>query len=375
MSDAVNSYEAQVRISLPEELAHLRPRIAALLGESLSDKDWIDAVAENPDVLDEDSWVEDAAIVLRRKLNLRRARQTTEHVVERRLEHMTGDSRYEALSRLFAHEAVDDPDISAWRSQYLPNGLVSEADIGKVIARLRRLEPQAVEASVLVNRGASPASKVSGELIDFARRRMSYPKGPDRLASITVAPNGPLGRLVGLCERLSRGYRWLLDEAIMWALTGRPPRIWPIVTTLRITDRASTSRIVLEVDPRVSRGELARAYEAARQDPFVANRLGSLSARQLRPQTAELAIFVGLRLDLSWRAMQKAWNDVHPDHTYIDARAFCKDATLAWERVIGASLSKDEREERRRDLRASALLGTPPGMIPRERRSDGKPSS
>jgi hypothetical protein len=347
-------------------MEHLRPRLEELVGRRLGARDWEDLVADDPDVFDEEMWLTDAAETLRRRFAQREELAGT-RAIEKEIRPSIEDARYGALAKILAIEASEDPAVEAWRSRYLSDGVVGLEAVREVIGGLRAQEPSEVEALVRVPRmeAALRGKVVEGELIEPRRRTVRYVSADGSIVSFEVAANGPLGELAGIAERLASSYHWIVSEATSFVVTGRVPTFDPLVIRVRATDRAATSRVMIDVDPRTPRAEVAKAYDTARNDPLLAELVGVGSSRSLtKERPIALAVFLARHQDESWRTMLQGWNESHPQWRYRDERAFAAAASLAWQRVVGVEFSKATRERRVADQRASALLGLPIGSLP-----------
>ena len=341
MGNHIDAYES-ISASRPEEFADIRREVEKLLGERIPNQLWVVWVTDNPDPdqMNLGDYVEECKSWMRRQIDALQERR----VVKKSIEFQSDDPRYAGLAEILALEAERDPSVVEWRARYLPDGPVENGEIRAAIARLRQL---------VIPRPAGSA-----------KRNLQYRTEND-VRSTTVDLDSPLGELCEIADRLRQGYHWLPTEAVGFVLTEAIPRYFPIMSRLRITDRAATSRITLTVDPRVHPAEVARAYEAARSDPLLAKVASGAPARRLSPRAPKLAGFVASNLGSPWRAMLVDWNQRYPEWKYKSERAFSSDARRAWRRVVGAELRADEAEDRVRDLAASALSGVPPGTIPR----------
>lgn len=295
-----------------------------------------------PDAHDEDVFIEDAAADLRRKLDGRRATRTqrVEAWKEETVVPPVTDPRYAGVAEILALEASEDPEVVLWRATHLPMGEpVDDAHLKETVNAL----------------GKRPSRGVP-------RRRFGYVHG-SQARSFPVDARSALGELGAIAARLARGYHWTDDEAATFVLTGRPPRVAPVVARVRATQRAATSRITLSVDPRISPTELGKIYGDLRRLPLLEAIVGHRASRPLDERSVSLAVFVARHHDESWARMRQRWNAEHPEWPFNNDRAFWTDARRAWQRVVGAQFSKEERARRRGLMRVSAKLGVAPDVL------------
>src|SRR5206468_8699652 len=132
--------------------------------------------------------------------------------------------------------------------------------------------------------------------------------GGVRLAAVRLG--SPAADLAAIADRLAASYHWDPLDAVAWVVSGATPAFRPLIVRLLTTDRAATSRIILEVDPRLPRDRVAEVYSAARQHEEIA-RLVTGSARPLEAKTAELATFLARHERDTWAAMRTRWNQDH----------------------------------------------------------------
>jgi len=323
-------------VSERAELASLRPQLEGELARTLSEKEWVDVCADFPPTSDEEQWLDDVVVTLRRRDEARRsaAPESTEDV--RPVE--SEDPRYAGLAEILALEATHDPQVIAWRKRCLPDGLVDEDQIPASLAR--------------IGESARWATLEPAEVLWRAMTRAR-----------TSPPVEPLQEAARIADRLARGFPWLAMDVLIFLITGRAPRYFPLVVRTRATDRAATSRITLEVDPRLPRRELVRAYAEAQASGRLVGLAGGPS-RKLERRTTELAVFIARNLDAPWRERHGRWNNEHPDLQTPDVRAFRTEARRAWQRVVGGELPTSG-DEWLSDIRGHALMDEAPGTLPR----------
>lgn len=281
------------------------------------------------------------------------------------------DHRLEALALVLAAEAAaytppahKEPVVPAFRREVLGGRLLSLEGVAAWIEHAAAAEAGEGRAMVLhLYLDQVPADRaqrwqyIRGELarraqesekqaerrgIGWAVEMLAYPQRAENgdwwTAFVLISSRtSTLGRLKQVADILGR-YGWSEAEAVAFVLTGIPPRIpkgraaagrrWPAPT-----------RITLDVDPRLSRAEVAALYSQVRQQVFP-GRDKPMTEKMLR-----LAVFwAGYprrpgNPDLpegTWRACMTAWNREHtdrPEWHYEDYRWFSRDARAALGRV------------------------------------------
>ena len=270
------------------------------------------------------------------------------------------DPRYAALAEILALEATHDPEVREWRARHLPDGLVSEAELVDTLARIGEWPRWAkLPAQAIARRNATTTAEKRTALAE-AKAEVIWRA---RTTSTTSSANEALRDFARIADRLARGFKWLPDDILIFFVTGRAPRYFPVIVRTRSTDRCATSRITLEVDPRISQRELARAYTDAQANGRLVGVAGGTS-RRIEPRAAALAVFIAGHLSAPWRERQKLWNEEHAEWQSQDVRAFRTEARRAWQRVVGGEVP-DSEDEWLSDVRASALMVAPPGTLPR----------
>ena len=343
------------------ELAHLRATVEEECGRKLSDQSWNELCYRWAPYYngDDELWVLDVVGDLRGladALKSAAAGSPTEEVVANENQ----DPRYAALAEILALEATHDPEVREWRARHLPDGLVSEAELVDTLARIGEWPRWAkLPAQAIARRNATTTAEKRTALAE-AKAEVIWRA---RTTSTTSSANEALRDFARIADRLARGFKWLPDDILIFFVTGRAPRYFPVIVRTRSTDRCATSRITLEVDPRISQRELARAYTDAQANGRLVGVAGGTS-RRIEPRAAALAVFIAGHLSAPWRERQKLWNEEHAEWQSQDVRAFRTEARRAWQRVVGGEVP-DSEDEWLSDVRASALMVAPPGTLPR----------
>jgi hypothetical protein len=312
---------------LLEELQPFREEFEQLVGERVSDTDWRRLVADYGSAADVELFAEDAAAAYRKWQAADEAGAVTrqESKVQPPPEGVQNDPRWPALAKIFALEAAERPDVRAWRDAHLPDGRPVPLQEGPGF--LREL--------------AQAEARASGAQIDTdppeTLALVWYPRAAHHVVRVYGPREGAIGELAKLARALGGPgtYPWTEPDAVAFVVAGVAPPVEPIVATVFASDgRAATTRISVEFDPRVPRNKILEAFELARQHPWVSD--FDVSARPLRPETAELALVLARRRDETWRELREAWNREQPKRHYGSEREFARDVKRAWERVVGA---------------------------------------
>jgi hypothetical protein len=238
------------------------------------------------------------------------------------------DPRWQAVAEILALEAEEDDGVRCWRDQHLPDGLCDPAVIDDLI---RELAWQEVHETSRAKEAVS-----FGEVLDYRSAEGELRRW------IGVGPVGPLHDLRLIARRLAEEFHWVEADAVTFVLTDSPPPFFAISIRLRIDERAVTSRVLLDADPRVSPSTIAEAFEWARRceafdDIAIPKRL-----RSVHPKLARLAVFLARDDGQSWRERREHWNAAEPTEHYGTEREFARDARRAWFAVMGEKLPEVE---------------------------------
>ncbi len=189
-------------------------------------------------------------------------------------------ARQEAMARLFAMDAEQDPDVKAFRKEFLNGELLRADDLSDWISRRAREDgrftlwlqvplPEGTHVEVgptgglvpkpsLAINGAHPAFGSRAEYLEYSDN--------GNWATIPVRMNGCLGRLRVLSESLSEQFRWQQAQATLFVLTGKKPIVDLIEVRRHLNPRRpALNRITITVDPMIAPREVMRVYAVARQ--------------------------------------------------------------------------------------------------------------
>jgi hypothetical protein len=284
--------------------------------------------------------------------------------------------RIRAISDLIAGEAAEDPQVQAFREEFLPERLLAFGEIEGWIkehqeqapghsrwllelpvpqdTRLELIKEPAAEppaeptAATTEEPGAEPAAMpvliidpplVIGRLeakrghgpIGRSIKTLEYAIPGDRwVRRIATRVGTPLEDLRYLSEELARRYRWQPSQATIFVLTGLTPLINEIGATIEYRGPIpALTRIALSVDPAVSPREVAERYRELRRE------LRPGRSRPLSEKHTELALFATERPEgESWLDQMTAWNQAHPAWRYEQPTNFARDARQAQRRLM-----------------------------------------
>jgi len=262
--------------------------------------------------------VEDVVILIHNRREAQR-----EHRQAARPE--TGDSsaadpRYEALARIIAIETARDERVVRWRQKYLPDGLILFDNVDRAVDVLVKGEDLNTDDR-LVFRYLSPSGFM-----------------PDGSSRLTVRADGVVGYLGWIAQQLARENQWTSAQAATFVLCALTPPFHPIRLRRIETARPATSRIILEIEPRTPKDQVADAYEEARKRLELAP-LDRDSARPVSSKTAELAAFQAEYPD-EIKTLRLQWNKQFPNWAYADGRTFGRDLRRAWIAIVGTDYSR-----------------------------------
>lgn len=209
-----------------------------------------------------------------------------------------GSDRKEIFSFLLAHEAGEQAEVKSFREDIL----------GTRLLPLEHL-PTWIEEQGERERTGEPA------------QALEYLGGSGWPLRRRAAQGGVLERLGLLSAKLAEIYGWEQAQASTFVLTGLPPLISYVRTTMvGGVPLSSTTRIVLEVNPGVTPRQLAGHYKRARA------RVISKSPDKVTDKRAQLAVFVAGHTDGDWPDVMRLWNEKFPKWRYKDAETFQREA-------------------------------------------------
>jgi hypothetical protein len=259
-----------------------------------------------------------------------------------------GQERAWALSQLVAEHARYDPDIIAFRHNYLGDALVEWADLDTWITARAKLDGErTTDITVVLPAGAATPVGDAGELSispplgrvrpsRVATRVLDYAlPGDEWVRRVAVTADGTLDRLRALAEALAKAYGWIPAQATIFVLCG----VTPFITTVRTTRSAAkvrhqadlvwARRITLDIDPAATPQEVLDAFQRARRQQ------GLTHLRPLTLKHIRLAAFAGAEhADKPWAERLRLWNASFPEWHYAEQSNFRRDAIRAEARIL-----------------------------------------
>jgi len=146
---------------------------------------------------------------------------------------------------------------------------------------------------------------------------------------IPVKELGTLDTLRHRSAGLAKWYGWTSAQATLFLLTNLVPVVNEIDCHVRDFPAPirGRTRVVLEVDPQLTPGQVAAAFREAR------TRLLGRGTRSLSDKHLRLAQIWALREERSGELM-KIWNETYPHWDYDSLRQFNRDVSVARRRVV-----------------------------------------
>jgi hypothetical protein len=258
-----------------------------------------------------------------------------------------GQERAWALSQLVAAHAHHDPDLIAFRHNYLGDALVEWAELDTWVAARAKLDGEHTTDVTI----ALPASATSDPDADelhispplerfrpsrVATRRLDYAlPGDEWIRRVALTADGALDRLRVLAEALAKAYGWTPAQASIFVLCG----VTPFIATVRVTrssakvrhqaDLLWARRITLDIDPAATPQEVLDAFQWARRQQGLAH-LRPLTLKHLR-----LAAFAcAEHAAKPWAERLRLWNTSFPEWHYAEQSNFRRDAIRAEARIL-----------------------------------------
>ncbi|WP_273000757.1 hypothetical protein [Hydrogenibacillus schlegelii] len=274
------------------------------------------------------------------------------------------DERLLALSEVLSIRAARRPDVQAFRHEVLGGHLIRPEDIPAWIKERHAQDGEHrvfLTVTVVVpaeNLPGLPAVDASAQdLLTAAQQAVAvcrpvsfkeelkllyFPNGAnDAFETVPISYGGVLWRLKKIAESLEQEYGWHEAQTVSFVLSGTVPFLSRGMVGYRW--RKIGPRITLELDPRLSRTEVARIYSRWR------GRLFQGADKPIERKAARLAVFAEEYRDsgLSWRELMAVWNRQYPEWPYHTAVHFARDCQLAWQRVTGEKWPRKKEGKRR----------------------------
>lgn len=276
------------------------------------------------------------------------------------------DDRLWALAEIAVLWAARELGVVAFRQQALKDRLIDPQEVPRWVADHRAAEGEPAEAYVrfplrnwerieavldiqsrnglvqwLRNEAAALQTAEAAELVEcvtYGPETLSFfaPGRPEEVA--TIRRDGQLAQLKQVVTGLVERYGWPEHYAVCFVLSGWQPPFSKWRWKRTYGAMPALNRISLEVDPRMSSGQVAKVYNDARGQKRATRDVG------LSPKFLRLALFTATRAgrESTWSGLQVEWNATSAeDQDYPDrddrGRRFALDCRKAWERLTGLS--------------------------------------
>jgi len=256
------------------------------------------------------------------------------------------DDRLEVLSDLLSQRAAQEPDVISFRADVLNGSLLAWEDVTAWIKGQREKDgPYTWYLEVAIPDGYQLRQDKSGVILTeppltvsqeapgwgMETRLLEYGVPDDPWTRrVPTRVRGGLDVLRTLSERLAKKYGWQPSQASVFVLTGLPVQLsrGRVTESLRFPN-TMTSRLTIEVDPRVSPTEVLALYRKHRR------KLLGGAYKPMDRKHLELARFYEGQRTGTWRARMAQWNGAQaPEWHYTNWRNFRRDCVQAWERLF-----------------------------------------
>lgn len=262
-----------------------------------------------------------------------------------------GQERVWALSQLVAHRAAADPMVVAFRTKYLPDGLIPRTEVERWIrGHVESEGERASDVTFTIPEGIThdwigptvtfnpPVAEITGS-VSFSGRVLAYAlPGDAAVRRCFVKADGIPDQLSKLGESLADAFGWQPAQATVFILTG----VTPMISIVRVSSPAFkvrhnvdldwARRIKLDIDPAATPQEVLDAFKQARSEHTTAKRR-SMTSKHLR-----LAAFAcAQHADKPWTERHRLWNEQFPEWSYPEQSNFRRDAAQARDRLLNPS--------------------------------------
>ena len=307
----------------------VRDRFRALLGQEISDHDWLILYGYGVVAPEMESVEIEGAVETFQRIQQEQRAQISKRSAEREA-HEKSDERIAAFAYIASRQAAREPGVKKWREAYLPDRLLAPKEVRDFIETHK--VPGQSEGRRIKKIGEARILAIFAPSEEWIDRDVSL----DDYLILEVSDSPVLGELVAAGENLAHHFWWSDISAFGFILTGGIPIPRQIVSR---TDerRFGPPVIVLEIDPRTSSAEVRARYEEDRQFLVQKGRLGKTAAqsRRLIEKTGQLAVFVSESHGSSWGELRRQWNSLFPIWAIEDDRRFARDGRRAWVSVTG----------------------------------------
>ena len=256
-----------------------------------------------------------------------------------------------AINQIFAIEATDLDIVDAFRSEWLPNGLLEMDNVEAWIMDRKRIEgPSSTWITTFADDDGNPvvANRDHIGYAESSRIVQFVVPGRRWIRSESVNAVGALIELASVAETLHRRYDWSEAWAATFLLTGTVPpahvakwessEAWP----WHRARRRMTITVRLDVQP----SQLIEVYREKRKELL----RGEPIPRSIREHTAKLAVFAARHSQgYTWGETMRKWNRENPNRQFKHEPQFTRDSRDAFSRIMGEPLNWCGKLERPED--------------------------
>lgn len=249
-------------------------------------------------------------------------------------------SRAEAISCYVAAQAREDKQVQWFRKTFVGGRILRIEEVEPWILRQTDEYPYRHAVIVRLPAGITPQCDADGRytltppLREISQYEVLAPvtfleyhrAGSAWVQRIPAGPDGPLGALRKLSQRLAEIYGWQRAQASTFVLTDLSPEIPGYMVSFQGHDLGVLARIQVVADPFHSPAEVAQIYKRIRTQVLTGKTKG-LSEKHTR-----LALHVLGQPELDCRCLQ-TWNQQYPEWTYARMNRFRKEALNAQRRL------------------------------------------
>jgi len=269
--------------------------------------DWVEEFIDNDylrEVREGTMTLEQAEAAIR---NIRARRRDLEAEWAQVLRPPTERGSTEDWSRSFsiviAEVAATDPEVQDFRSTHLGVELLQLDEVDAWVKQQQATDGSATRwVTCPEGEVGSPAGHA-----ERSAKLLRYGTLDDWEHSVPTAHDRVLDKLRVISERLAGSLPWQAPQATTWVLTGITPvaRVLDVHSAETSTPYGTFKSITLTIDPRLSPGRLATAYQQARQTLLHTGRV-----QPLRGRSPALVEFVHTHRGPSdWPRLHRLWKD------------------------------------------------------------------
>lgn len=260
--------------------------------------------------------------------------------------------RKAAVLELAAEIAAEADYVKAFRSRFLPNGLLPLNEASNWIRAHAAKQKITHHVTFIVNAGSRDLKSVyaalfsggdaalsSHPIASIEVRYLEFSQPPKLwVERVPVERYGVLDELKAVGEKLAKDFGWQLAQGTMFILTGVTPDVSSFTFKLEQRQVPGLSRIALTVDPALSPAEIKKRYKAARDKYF-----GNKRVRPLSEKHCALVLFsvdnARLFRDGTYAELMAEWNKLNRKWKYKHVSNFGRDVKVARDRLAHSGYS------------------------------------